>query len=237
MIKLHKKMWVMQSPRGEGRGEGGLSHPLKEITVPIAPVIATADRHSAWPGWIIAPIAIPIILISLTQVLAMLGLGRDGSGPVAALEIWESPFCSVNTYGLFAVMTTSRREIEIQGSNDGTNWLAYEFKYKPGDLKRRPPLVAPHQPRLDWQMWFAALGTYRQNPWFVNFCVRLLQGSPEVLALLAPDPFPTAPPQYLRAVTYDYHFTNWQERQKEGVWWRREPAGEYLPVISLEDVR
>jgi hypothetical protein len=165
----------------------------------------------------------------------MLGLGREWSGPAAALDGLEMPFRSVNTYGLFAVMTTSRREIEIQGSNDGTNWLAYEFKYKPGDLKRRPRFVAPHQPRLDWQMWFAALGTYRQNPWFVNFCVRLLQGSPEVLPLLARDPFPNAPPKYLRAMVYDYHFSNWRERRTQGVWWRREPAGEYLPVISLDN--
>ena len=90
----------------------------------------------------------------------------------------------LNSYGLFAVMTTDRREIIVEGSNDGMNWLPYEFKYKPGDVNRRPAFVAPHQPRLDWQMWFAALGDYRQNPWFVNFCERLLQGSPEVLALL-----------------------------------------------------
>ena len=130
-------------------------------------------------------------------------------------------------------MTTSRLEIIVEGSNDGVTWFEYEFKYKPGDLIRRPKFVAPHQPRLDWQMWFAALGNYRQNPWLVNFCLRLLQGSPEVLALLERNPFPNAPPRYIRAVVYDYHFTDFAMRRKTGAWWRREPKGDYLPAISL----
>ena len=141
----------------------------------------------------------------------------------------------MNSYGLFAVMTTERREIIVEGSNDGVNWLAYEFKYKPGDVNRRPGFVAPFQPRLDWQMWFAALGDYRQNPWFVNFCERLLQGSPEVLALLAKNPFPGQPPRFIRAEFYDYHFTNFAERRATGAWWKREFIGEYLPPISLHE--
>ena len=87
-------------------------------------------------------------------------------------------------------MTTSRDEIVVEGSNDGQTWQAYEFKYKPGNLARRPSWVAPYQPRLDWQMWFAALGTYQQNRWFANLMIRLLQGSPEVTALLEKNPFP-----------------------------------------------
>jgi len=142
---------------------------------------------------------------------------------------------TVNSYGLFAVMTTKRNEIIIEGSNDGTNWLAYEFKYKPGDLNRRPAFVAPFQPRLDWQMWFAALGDVRQNPWFVNLCERLLQGSPGVRTLLENNPFPDKPPRYIRAEFYEYRFTTPAERQATGAWWHREPAGEYLPAISLRD--
>jgi hypothetical protein len=130
-------------------------------------------------------------------------------------------------------MTTSRPEVIVEGSNDGVKWDAYEFKYKPGDLSRRPPFVAPHQPRLDWQMWFAALGDVRQNPWFANFCVRLLQGSPEVLALLERNPFPNAPPRYLRAVVCEYHFTDLATRRATGQWWRREWKGIYLPPISI----
>ena len=102
-------------------------------------------------------------------------------------------------------------------------------------MNRRPAFVAPHQPRLDWQMWFAALGNYQQNPWFVNFCERLLQGSPEVLALLEKNPFPGHPPRYIRAEFYDYHFTNFAERRATGAWWKREFIGEYLPPISLPE--
>src|SRR5262249_43793750 len=114
-----------------------------------------------------------------------------------------------------------------------TTWLDYEFKYKPGNVKRPPSWVEPHQPRLDWQMWFAALGNYESNPWVVNFMVRLLEGSPDVLALLAYNRFTTAPPTYIRALIYDYRFTNFAERKASGNWWRRELKGEYFPVASL----
>lgn len=144
------------------------------------------------------------------------------------------PFEIVNTYGLFAVMTTTRPEIILQGSNDGTSWLSYEFEYKPGELDRRPPWVAPHQPRLDWQMWFAALGDYHSDPWILHFMARLLEGSPDVLRLLDPNPFPNAPPRYLRALVYQYNFTTPEERKLTGNWWRRELRGEYVPVISLQ---
>jgi hypothetical protein len=144
-----------------------------------------------------------------------------------------APFQIVNTYGLFAVMTTTRPEIIVEGSNDGTTWLAYEFEYKPGDLDRRPPWIAPHQPRLDWQMWFAALGDYRSDPWVLHFMARVLEGSPEVLKLMRRNPFPNASPRYLRAMLYQYHFTAPAERKSTGNWWRREPRAEYVPAVSL----
>jgi lipase maturation factor 1 len=131
------------------------------------------------------------------------------------------------------VMTTSRIEIEVQGSEDGESWQSYGFKYKPGDVTRRPPWVAPYQPRLDWQMWFAALGSYQQNPWFTNFMLRLLQRSPDVTALLATNPFPNGPPRYIRALTYDYRFTDLAARRTTGDWWRRERKGSYFPEVSL----
>jgi len=143
------------------------------------------------------------------------------------------PFRSVNNYGLFAVMTTSRPEITVEGSRDGKNWLAYEFRYKIQDLDGRPKQVAPYMPRLDWQMWFAALSEYRQNPWFINFCVRLLQGSPDVLSLLKTNPFPDQPPKYLRAMLYDYRFTDIPGHRKTGAWWRRVPLGDYCPPIGI----
>lgn len=141
---------------------------------------------------------------------------------------------SFNGYGLFRVMTTERPEIIVEGSNDGVSWQAYEFRWKPGDIYRRPGIVAPHQPRLDWQMWFAALGNIRENPWFVRFLVRLLEGSPEVLSLMEKNPFPEGAPKYVRAQVYDYHFTRWVEHS--GAWWQREPTRVYCPPISLKDV-
>jgi hypothetical protein len=143
---------------------------------------------------------------------------------------FAAPFEVVNSYGLFAVMTTDRDEIVVEGSNDGQNWRAYEFRYKPGDLNRAPPIVEPHQPRLDWQMWFAALGTYQQNRWFVNFVVRLLEGEPAVIRLLAYNPFAGARPKYVRARLFRYHFTRFGEKG----WWKREEKGLYIPAVSLK---
>ena len=153
--------------------------------------------------------------------------------PARTYLVWISPLRLINSYGLFAVMTTTRPEIVVEGSNDGTNWLAYEFRYKPGDVRRAPPWVAPYQPRLDWQMWFAALGSADENRWFYNFAARLMQASPPVLALLERNPFPHGAPRYIRATVYDYRFTDFAERRRTGAWWRREERVTYLPPISL----
>jgi hypothetical protein len=161
-------------------------------------------------------------------------IGRSNLPPIVQvlLEPVEH-FYFVNTYGLFAVMTTSRLEIVVEGSGDGKQWQTYQFKYKPGELNVPPRWVAPHQPRLDWQMWFAALSDYRSNVWFLNFMFRLLQGSPNVIALLAVNPFPTAPPHYVRAELYQYKFTDFASRAKTGNWWQREYVGHYLPPVSF----
>jgi hypothetical protein len=142
------------------------------------------------------------------------------------------PFYIVNRYGLFAVMTTERPEIILEGSYDNTTWLPYEFKYKMGDVKKMPAFVAHYQPRLDWQMWFAAFGNYKQNPWFIRLCEKILEDSPEVLRLLEKNPFPDDPPRYLRALVYDYHFTSPAERKETGAWWRRELKGLYCPALE-----
>lgn len=145
-----------------------------------------------------------------------------------------TPLRIVNSYGLFAVMTTTRHEIILQGSNDGETWLDYEFKYKPGDVNRALSFVTPHQPRLDWQMWFAALSSYQQNPWLVNLAEHLLRGTFEVTVLLKTNPFAGDPPTYIRAALYDYRFTTREDREATGAWWVREPLGLYLPATSLE---
>lgn len=157
--------------------------------------------------------------------------------PGNALVRIVEPFQIVNTYGLFATMTVTRPEIIVQGSADGITWVDYRFPYKPGNVREHPRQVAPYQPRLDWQMWFAALTDYRGAPWFTNFMVRLLQGSPDVLRLLANNPFPNGPPKYVRAELFDYGFTDFAERRATGDWWTRKPEGLYFPPISLEDVR
>jgi hypothetical protein len=130
-------------------------------------------------------------------------------------------------------MTTTRPEIVIEGSNDSTEWKPYIFQYKPGPLNRAPGIVEPSQPRLDWQMWFAALSNYRENPWLIRFMMRLLQGSQPVLDLLGENPFAGHPPRYVRAIVYEYRFTNFDERRKTGNWWKREMKGIYFPPVSL----
>lgn len=188
-----------------------------------------------------APLRFPTLRKVLTAALAgfiallsIINLLGESSFPesfhliAAKLE----PYRFVNSYGLFAVMTTSRLEIIVEGSNDGVKWLPYEFRYKPGDLKRAPCIVAPCQPRLDWQMWFAALGNFRQSPWFARFLLSLFQGSPDVLALLEKNPFPQAPPKYLRAQLYSYTFSNTKTLLSTGAWWRRQYAGPFMPPVS-----
>jgi predicted DCC family thiol-disulfide oxidoreductase YuxK len=183
-------------------------------------------------------VAFLVLFLTIPQVFEKFGQRSRRLTPrsrniFVSTEEWFGPFRTFNSYGLFAVMTRPRYEIIVQGSNDGEHWLDYEFNYKPGDPHRRPEFVAPHQPRLDWQMWFAALGTYRENPWFIQFCGRVLQNSPEVLSLLKTNPFPNGPPKYIRAMLYEYHFTDLATRRANGEWWRRELKGEYLPVLSL----
>jgi lipase maturation factor 1 len=151
--------------------------------------------------------------------------------PIQMLAEWIEPLRSANPYGLFRVMTRERPEITLEGSDDGETWKPYRFRWKPCELDRRPRFTTPHMPRLDWQMWFAALGgDCRNAPWFLRFELRLLEGSPEVLALLRENPFPDRPPRYLRARLSRYTFTEWDARD----WWNSAVAGWYCPMISSE---
>jgi len=174
-------------------------------------------------------ITVPVSAAALTD---RVGIGAPLVSVVAPLANLIAPLRSVNAYGLFAVMTTTRPEIIVEGSNDGVEWKAYEFAHKPGDPRRRPPWVAPHQPRPDWQMWFAAPGRYDDEPWFESFCQRLLAASPDVLRLLASDPLGGRPPRLVRATRYRYRFSDWTTRRSEGMWWRRERLGGYSPMQS-----
>ncbi len=148
--------------------------------------------------------------------------------PAMALD----PFRIANGYGLFANMTPHRYEIEFQGSDDGQTWTAYPFRYKPQDPAKRPRIYAPYQPRFDWNLWFASLGAWRENPLVPRTEERLLEGSPDVLGLFAANPFEQAPPRYVRAVLWQYWFSSWPQKQNRGLWWRRQLLGTYAPTLD-----
>jgi predicted DCC family thiol-disulfide oxidoreductase YuxK len=182
----------------------------------------------------LATVAGVIVFVSLTQIHMV--FGGYVVAPVQWLNNVVAPFRIVNTYGLFAVMTTTRPEIIIEGSDDGIHWQEYTFKYKPGDVKSPPTWNIPHQPRLDWQMWFAALGTAEDNPWFLQFLRRLLTNAPDVTALLGNNPFapPHRPPHYVRSLLYDYRYADDDEHKQTGAWWDRRLDGFYYPNVSLQ---
>ena len=195
----------------------------------------TAVRSSLFKRLTVAALATVILLVSISQHLVPLVFSIRPPALVQKLYRTVLPFRLVNPYGLFAVMTTARYEIIIEGSRDGRTWEPYEFKWKPGDVKRAPAFVAPHQPRLDWQMWFAALTNFQRQPWILRFMAHLLNGSGPVLDLLDHNPFPNAPPRLLRAVIYQYRFTDFSDWREDQSWWQREYKGRYTPVISLKE--
>ena len=198
---------------------------------------AAARRPRRWPWPVTLGLTLVVVPLTTIPFLMEAGVSQSWPAPVIWLYDWARPWRSFNGYGLFAVMTRTRPEIIVQGSDDKQHWRDYQFKYKPGDLRGAPGFVAPYQPRLDWQMWFAALGGPRANLWFLQFEYCLLQNSPPVLALLGPNPFPRQPPKYVRALLYEYHFTDRATRRATGAWWRREFKGVYVPPLSLEDFR
>jgi predicted DCC family thiol-disulfide oxidoreductase YuxK len=180
---------------------------------------------------IVGALAVLVAFCSLVQMELRFG----GSPPAMAQSVDSifEPLHMVSGYGLFAVMTTQRDEIVIEGSSDGAEWREYQFRYKPGDLARRPPWNIPHQPRLDWQMWFAALEDPRRLRWFAGFLKALLENRPAVLALMENNPFPDQPPRYVRAQYYDYRFSDSAEKAS-GRWWHRHLLGMYYPEVSLK---
>jgi predicted DCC family thiol-disulfide oxidoreductase YuxK len=200
---------------------------------PGARIAARALHPGRTATTIAAVIALTVVPVGMNQIWQRF----TGRGiPVAdTLADVVSPLLIVNGYGLFAVMTTARPEIAVEGSNDGHEWREYEFRYKPGAISRRPPWNIPHQPRLDWQMWFAALGDPWERPWFISFLHRLLENSTQVVALLAVNPFPDHPPKYVRALLYEYRFADPTTHAATGQWWVRQAEGTGSAAISLAD--
>lgn len=179
---------------------------------------------------VVAPVLLFLSLLSLGREIAYTFPGARGLGYVPRwseqVMEWVAPLRSINGYGLFRVMTTERPELVIEGSRDGIHWTEYEFRYKPGPVTRRPRFVAPFHPRLDWQMWFAALDPVGNYEWLQSLAGHLRAGTPEVLALLGRNPFPDAPPRFVRLVQYDYRFSTAEERRRSGAWWVRERVGD-----------
>ena len=193
------------------------------------------SRVAAWAQLVAAIIALIATLpLNAWHIYNAFRPDADMPGGIAAIAERVDPFRVCSGYGLFRVMTKDRREIVIEGSRDGIDWATYEFKWKPGDPNRVPGWCAPHQPRLDWQMWFAALSTARHNHWFVRLAGCLLENKHDVTRLLATNPFPDTGPTYIRARFYRYRFTSADERRRSGAWWTREEIGEYLPTVSLK---
>jgi predicted DCC family thiol-disulfide oxidoreductase YuxK len=192
-------------------------------------------REGRHPPRAIAVIAGTLALLILFCSVVQMDVRFGGNPPAVAQSVdrFIEPLHIVSNYGLFAVMTTQRDEIVIEGSFDGAEWREYEFLYKPGGVMRRPPWNIPHQPRLDWQMWFAALEDPRSVRWFPRFLERLLRNEPAVTALLQKNPFADKPPRYVRALFYDYRYANGEEKAR-GRWWDRRLLGLYFPVVQLK---
>lgn len=144
------------------------------------------------------------------------------------------PFHLANRYGIFAIMTTIRYEVVIEGSNDGVNWKEYCFYFKPSEITRRPRRNSPYQPRIDWQAWFLPFTNYASERWFQSFLYHILKGTKPVTSLLRINPFENKPPRYVRALLYEYEYSTSEEKKNLGIWWRRKLVGHYSPTLSLK---
>ena len=183
---------------------------------------------------VVAAVLVPVSVILFAPFYRPLASLNQSIAPVRTMI---GPFRSLNIYHLFASMTLTRREVVIEGSNDGTTWLPYEFRYKAGAVDRPPPFVAPHQPRVDFQLWFLLLRDRQPHDlYFNNLLARLFQAPRVVAPLFSRDPFPDAPPQFIRLAFYRYRFTDWATRRATGAWWLREPLG-YSKVLTAAALR
>jgi hypothetical protein len=197
--------------------------------------------HWAAPVMHPPPLAVHIGNLGLAALVAYLSIPVVVN-MLSARQVMNTNFNSlhlVGSYGAFGSITRTRYEVIVEGTTDqvitpATRWREYEFKGKPGDLHRLPPQIAPYHLRLDWLMWFAAMGSYQNYPWFVNFVAKLLQGDPQILALLQDNPFKDRPPHFVRARLYEYHFTTPAEHRQTGAWWKRTEEGSYFPAVSLD---
>jgi hypothetical protein len=204
-------------------------------------------RTEAGEGTTSVPVAVSRLrtgaFVLFASTYAVLALSEDtsrlvrGALPEPLVNVLDAvgPFRSINTYGLFAVMTTQREELVIEGSADGRTWREYLLHWRPGRMDEPPRIAAPHMPRLDWQLWFASLSTCRDNPWLLRLQDSLLRGEPAVLGFFRENPFTGTPPRYVRTVRFDYRFTDFATLRATGDWWTRREQGPYCPPLTLQD--
>ncbi len=202
---------LRSEPSDEVPAEPAVRRPLHVARV------SAAAMMLIWIGYVTIAKLTPMVLPG----------ARLPDEPAVVLE----PFRIANRYGLFAVMTRGRYEIEFQGSNDGQNWQPYIFSHKPQLLNERPGIYAPYQPRFDWNLWFASLGDWQQNDMVPLAEEHLLLNDADVLALFRANPFGTSPPHYVRAMLWQYWFTSMDEKRSTGNWWRRSLLGQYAPTL------
>jgi hypothetical protein len=202
--------------------------------------LVAGDPEPRWKQYAIRGLAPALGLLGALafarEIVQTLPRARGGRAFANPLLDVVAPLRSVNGYGLFRVMTTERYEIVIEGGADSVHWREYRFRWKPGDPARRPPFMAPHMPRLDWQMWFAALNPEGARDWLLPLLRHLLEGTPEVLALLGENPFPSGPPRYVRLAYYRYRFSTPTERATGGAWWQRERVAYLTEALSLGEL-
>jgi hypothetical protein len=212
-------------------------------------VIALPMLDARWFKWL--PVSPPPLheparwfeyaVIGYAAIVVLLSI-RPAINLVSSRQLMNAsfePLHLVNTYGAFGSVGRVRDEIIVEGTADPTpneyaDWRAYEFQGKPGDPMRMPPQIAPYHLRLDWQMWFAAMSNYTEEPWFVNLVAKLLKGDRAIISLLRYNPFPDAPPKHIRARLYRYRFSTADERKRTGAWWQRKLEGFWFPTVSLE---
>lgn len=212
---------------GSTGGDASTSEPLQSNSVR-----EFVARHGKALKLAVTTIIFAWLFYASTALLILM-LWRDAQPPMTPVVALE-PFRVADRYGLFAVMTRGRYEIEFQGSNDGKNWVIYPFRFKPQDPSKPPGIYAPYQPRFEWNLWFASLGVWRSNAFVPRTEERLLAGSADVLALFAANPFPQGPPRRVRAVLWQYWFSTVEERRTQGIWWRRKLLGLYAPTLERE---
>ncbi|MGW5456852.1 lipase maturation factor family protein [Nocardia sp. NPDC003979] len=189
----------------------------------------------AAPGWFVGVCIAYVALV----VVASYRPVRNMLSPNQQMNASFDPLHLVNTYGAFGSIGRTRYEIVLEGTDDthltdDTVWREYAFKGKPGDPRRMPRQFAPYHLRLDWLMWFAAISPAYARSWALPLAARLLRNDPDTLRLLGPNPFPDAPPHYVRAHLYEYEFSTPAELFGQRIWWRRTLIGEFLPPLTRE---